>query len=232
MLQIRSWDDLVGGDYDWLQTKHHFPFNGMANPQHRPLGSLVVWNDDDIAPHSGFPTHGHRDMEIVTYVREGVLEHADNAGGRGQIPAGNVQVMSAGRGIAHSEANPGDEMLRIFQIWLMPRRRGLEPRWATKPFPKDARAGRFVPLASGYSEDTEALPIESNARVLGATLEAGQQIEHSLTGKRHAYLVATRGLITVNGQQVRPRDGVALSGEDLLTVTALEGAEIVLVETA
>jgi redox-sensitive bicupin YhaK (pirin superfamily) len=134
MLQVRGVDTLGGGHHDWLKARHHFAFDSQGNPAHARLGNLVVWNDDEIAPHSGFPRHGHRDMEIVTYVREGILRHEDGSGGWGEIPAGNVQAINAGRGIWHSEYNDTDARLRIFQIWLLPSRLGLDPYWATKPF--------------------------------------------------------------------------------------------------
>src|SRR6202020_568103 len=166
MLQLRTWDTLGGGDRGWLRAKHHFAVDRQGNPAHTRLGSLVVWNDDEIAPHSGFPMHAHRDMEIVTYVREGVLHHQDNSGGRGEIRAGNVQAMSAGRGIRHSEYNASNAPLRVFQIWLLPRRCGIDPHWATKPFAADARrTGRLVTLASGFPEDEDALSIDADARV-------------------------------------------------------------------
>jgi quercetin 2,3-dioxygenase len=134
MLQLRTWDTLGSGDRDWLKAKHHFAIDSHGNPAHARLGSLVVWNDDEIAAHGGFPMHAHRDMEIVTYVREGVLRHEDNAGGRGEIRAGNVQALSAGRGIRHSEYNDSDAPLRLLQIWLLPRRRAIDPQWASKSF--------------------------------------------------------------------------------------------------
>jgi redox-sensitive bicupin YhaK (pirin superfamily) len=150
MLQLRTWDTLGGGDHGWLKAKHHFAVANQGNPAHAQLGSLVVWNDDEIAPRSGFLMHAHRDMEIVTYVREGVLQHEDDSGGRGEIRAGNVQAISAGRGIQHREYNGSDAPLRIFQIWLLPRQRGTDPRWASKPISDMQRAGRLVPLASGF----------------------------------------------------------------------------------
>ena len=167
MLQLRALDTLGGGDHGWLRARHHFAVYSQGNPAHARIGNLVVWNDDELAPHSGFPMHGHRDMEIVTYVREGVLHHEDSSGGRGEIAARNVQVITAGRGVRHSEYNDTDAPLRIFQIWLLPRQRGLDPRWATKPFADTRHAGRLVPIASGFPEDQDALRIEADARVLG-----------------------------------------------------------------
>src|SRR6201996_7378756 len=193
MLQLRTWDSLGGGDYGWLKAKHHFAIDSQGNPAHARLGSLVVWNDDEIAPHGGFPMHAHRDMEIVTYVREGILQHEDNSGGRGEIRAGNVQAMSAGRGIRHSEYNGGKAPLRLFQIWLSPRQRGIDPNWATKSFGEAPRAGGFVLLASGLPEDHDTLRIDADARILGATIEAGQHIAYALPPTRYGYLVPARG---------------------------------------
>jgi len=231
MLQLRALDTLGGGNRDWLKARHHFAVDSQGNPAHARLGNLLVWNDDEIAPHSGFPMHGHRDMEIVTYVREGVLQHEDSSGGWGEIGAGNVQAITAGRGIWHSEYNDTDARLRIFQIWLLPRRLGLDPFWGTKPFADMARAGRLVPLASGFPEDQDALRIEADARVLGATIEAGQRIAYPLPSTRYGYLVPARGRVMVNNQQVGERDGLAIAREPGIAITAIELAEIILVDT-
>ena len=232
MLQLRALDTLGGGDHDWLKARHHFAVDVQGNPAHARLGNLAVWNDDEIAPHSGFPMHGHRDVEIVTYVREGVLKHEDSSGGWGELRPGNVQAITAGRGIRHSECNDSDARLRIFQIWLLPRRLGLDPYWATKPFADMQRAGRFVPLASGFPDDQDALRIETDARVLGATLEAGQRIAYPLPPTRYGYLVPARGRVMVNDQEVGERDGIAIAGEPGIAITAVEPAEIMLVDTA
>jgi redox-sensitive bicupin YhaK (pirin superfamily) len=232
MLQIRALDTLGGGHHEWLKARHHFAGHSQGNPAHARLGSLVVWNDDEIAPHSGFPLHGHRDMEIVTYVREGVLQHEDSSGGVGEIRAGNVQAITAGRGIRHSEYNDTDACLRLFQIWLVPRRRGLDPYWATRPFDGMQRSGRLVPLASGFPEDVDALRIQADARVLGATAEAGQRLAYRLAPTRYGYLVPARGRVMVNDQPVEERDGIAIAGEPGIIITAIDDAEIVLVDTA
>jgi quercetin 2,3-dioxygenase len=232
MLQLRALDTLGGGNRDWLKARHHFAVDSQGNPGHARLGNLVVWNDDQIAPHSGFPMHGHRDVEIVTYVREGVLQHEDSSGGRVEIVAPNVQVITAGRGIRHCEYNDADAHLRIFQIWLLPRRLGLAPCWATKPFAHMQRAGRFVPFASGLPEDQDALRIEADARVLGVTVEPGQRIEYPLSSTRYGHLVPARGSVMVNNQHVAERDGLAIAGEAGIAITAIEPAEIILVDTA
>ena len=232
MLQLRALVTLGDANSDWLKARHHFAVDSQGNHTHAQLGNLVVWNDDEIAPHSGFPMHGHRDMEIVTYVREGVLQHEDSSGGRGEIGARNVQVITAGRGMRHSESNDTDAYLRIFQIWLLPRRHGLDPRWATKPFADMQRSGRLMPIASGFPEDQDSLRIEADARVLGATVEAGQRITYPLPSTRYGYLVPARGRVMVNDQQVGERDGIAIAGEPGIAITAIEPAEIMLVDTA
>jgi redox-sensitive bicupin YhaK (pirin superfamily) len=195
-------------------------------------GNLRVWNDDTIAPHSGFPPHPHHDMEIITYVREGAITHQDSLGNKGRTEAGDVQVMSAGTGIAHAEFNKEDVTTRIFQIWVLPTRTGEKPRWGAKPFPRGERAGQFVVLASGFADDEEALPIRTDARVVGATLKAGETADYPLGKDRRAYLVPATGAVEIDGQRVNARDGVAISDLETLHVTALEDSEVVLVDAA
>jgi len=232
MIELRPFESLGGADHGWLDAKHHFSFAGYHDPERMQWGNLRVWNDDTIAPHSGFPTHPHRDMEIVTYVREGAITHQDSLGNTGRTEAGDVQVMSAGTGIAHSEYNLEDETTRIFQIWIIPTRRGGAPAWGSRPFPKDERSGRFVTLASGYDDDDGALPIRTDARVVGATLEAGETAEYRLGRDRKAYLVPASGAVQIEDVRVDARDGVAISDVEILRVTALEDSEIILVDAA
>lgn len=230
MLEHRFKADLGGGDYGWLKARHHFKVTADGNPAHRPLGALVVWNDDEIAPGSGFPMHGHESMEIVSYVLEGAVSHRDSQGGQGRTEAGDVQVMSAGTGIRHAERNEGIVPLRLFQIWLRPRENGGLPNWGMRPFPKSDRAGQWVVLASGMPDDESALPIRANARVLGATLKAGQSLSQSCSRTGQGYLVPVLGAVNVNGERVEAGDGVALSEESMLVVEAIDDTEVVLVE--
>jgi redox-sensitive bicupin YhaK (pirin superfamily) len=195
-------------------------------------GRLRVWNDDEIQPKTGFPPHPHADMEIITYVREGAITHQDSLGNKGRTEAGDVQVMSAGSGIRHSEYNLEDETTRIFQIWILPDARGGAPSWGAKPFPKDNRSGQFVTLASGLPGDEEALPIRAKARVLGATIAAGQTIRLALDPARHAYLVPATGVVELGGVRVNARDGAAITDQATLEILALEDAEVVLVDAA
>ncbi|WP_028217374.1 pirin family protein [Paraburkholderia oxyphila] len=230
MLTHRRWDSLDAADAGWLRAKYHFVVSADGNHDHSALGPLIVWNDDEIDVGAGFPMHGHRDMEIITYVRQGVIEHRDTLGSEGRIHAGDVQVMSAGTGIRHSEFNGGDVPLKVYQIWLRPRTGGGAPRWDTKPFPKGDRSGRFVVLASGFEEDTDALPIRAAARVLGATLKTGEQIRQALAPSRCAYLVVASGSIEVNGERVGPLDGVAITQVAAAEISALEDSELVMVD--
>jgi redox-sensitive bicupin YhaK (pirin superfamily) len=232
MIEHRPFAGLGGANHGWLKAKHHFSFADYRDPDRMGWGALRVWNDDEIAPRSGFPPHPHADMEIITYVREGAITHEDNLGNRGRTQAGDVQVMSAGTGIAHAEYNLESEATKIFQIWILPTSRGRAPSWGAKPFPKGERSGRFVTLASGYEHDGDVLPIRTDARVLGATLKAGETAEYTLDPERHAYLVPARGVVDVNGVRIGTRDGAAIREEPSLRVTAVEDAELVLVDAA
>jgi redox-sensitive bicupin YhaK (pirin superfamily) len=232
MIELRPFSTLGAADHGWLDAHHHFSFGGYHEPARTNWGRLRVWNDDTIAPKSGFPPHPHSDMEIITYVRKGAITHRDSLGNEGRTGAGDVQVMSAGTGIQHAEYNLEDEETTLFQIWILPDRRGGEPSWGARPFPKDDRAGRFLTLASGVVGDEDALPIRSNARVVGATIKAGDSVTYPLTTDRHAYLVPATGRIRVNDVEANARDGVAVTGLESIIVTALEDSEIVLVDAA
>lgn len=230
MIDIRPRADLGGAQHGWLDTRHHFSFADYHDPARMHWGHLRVWNDDSIAPHSGFPTHAHRDMEIITYVRKGAITHEDSLGNRGRTEAGDVQVMSAGTGIAHSEYNLEDETTELFQIWIYPDQSGLPPSWGTRPFPAGERAGHFITLASGMAEDGDALPIRADARLAAATLSAGQVAEYEIAPDRKVYLVAASGRIEIDGQSANAGDGVAVRDEARLRIKALEDSEVVLVD--
>jgi redox-sensitive bicupin YhaK (pirin superfamily) len=230
MIDIRKFSTLGHADHGWLNARHHFSFADYHDPARMGWGAIRVWNDDEIAAKSGFPPHPHRDMEIITYVRTGAISHQDSLGNKGRTAAGDVQVMSAGTGVRHAEYNLEDVATTLFQIWVLTDQPGAQPGWGAAKFPKDDRSGRFVTLASGYAEDGEALKINAAARVMGATLKAGETAELTLDPARHAYLVATDGAILVNGLRAEPRDGVAITGEERLAIEAVDDAEIVLVD--
>ena len=229
-IEVRPFGSLGAANHGWLDAHHHFSFADYYDPARMNWGAIRVWNDDIIQPQSGFPPHPHADMEIVTYVRTGAITHKDSLGNEGRTEAGDVQVMSAGSGIRHAEYNLESEATTIFQIWIMPNRKGGSPRWGAKPFPKGNRSGAWQILASGMEGDTEALPIRTNARVVGATLKAGESLSYEVGTGRYAYLVPATGAVEIDGLRANARDGVAIK-EGPITVTALEEAEIVLVDS-
>lgn len=229
MLELRPFTSLGAADFGWLDAHLHFSLGEYHNPKRMNWGNLRVWNDDVIAPGTGFPLHPHRDMEIITYVREGAISHEDNLGNKGRTEAGDIQVMSAGTGIAHSEYNLESVPTRIFQIWITPNEAGLAPSWDVKPFPKGLREG-FVTLASGRTGDDQSLRIRADARLVAANLKAGESAEYALDAGRRAYLVPATGSIEINGLRAQARDGVAIEDERVLRVTAIEDSEIVLMD--
>ena len=234
MIDIRPFASLGGADHGWLKARHHFSFANYHDPARMSWGKLRVWNDDEIAPGTGFDAHPHRDMEIVTFVREGAITHRDNLGNEGRTGVGDVQIMSAGTGVVHAEYNLEPETTKIFQIWIQPDRRGATPNWGAKQFPKADREARFEVLASGRPQDSGngALPLNADAAVMAATLRAGQSVALPLPEGRAAYLVSAKGRVTVNGAALGARDGAAIRDEARITIAAEDDAELVLVEVA
>ena len=230
MLQLKSSKDIRGVDAGWLKAKHHFAIGPYGNPKHMPIGNLIVFNDDEIAPRTGFGLHPHSNVEIVTYVHEGAITHEDDLGHQGKTHAGDVQVMSAGTGIRHSEKNEGDVPIRLFQIWLSPAFPGGAPRWGNKPFPKPDRGGAFVVLASGRGAEG-ALPIRTNAEVSGALLRAGSGLDYSFQDGDAGYLVPATGEVEVNGVRVSAREGLVIQEEKRISIKALSDSDLVLVAT-
>ena len=232
MIEVRPFDALGHANHGWLDAHHHFSFADYMDPERMGVGPLRVWNDDTVAAQSGFPPHGHRDMEIITYVREGAITHEDNLGNRGRTEAGDVQIMSAGTGIQHSEFNIEDETTRIFQIWIIPNREGHAPRWETRTFPRGDNAGQLVLLASGRAQDagTDAPIIHQDAALFGATLADGHTLTHTLDAGRKAYLVPSKGVLEINGTTAHERDGVVVVDETEIRITANGDAELVLAD--
>lgn len=225
-LDLRPFSALGHFRNDWLDARHHFSFGEYHDPKRMGHGVLRVWNDDVIRPGRGFDPHPHRDFEIVTYVRRGAITHEDSMGNRGRTEAGDVQVMSAGTGVVHSEYNREDEDTWIFQIWLRTDANGHAPHWETGAFPKADRAGVLVPLASGRRGVDGALPIHQDATLYGATLLAGTAVTHRFADGRSGYLVPATGAVLVDGQRVTARDGLAIAGEDSIAIEAIEDSEL------
>jgi quercetin 2,3-dioxygenase len=233
MIDKRPFASLGKFDADWLKARYHFSFSGYRNGERMNWGALRVWNDDTIQPKTGFPPHPHADMEIITYVRTGAISHQDSLGNRGRTEAGDVQVMSAGAGVTHAEYNLEDVETTLYQIWITPKERGGKPFWGAAKFPKHERAGALVTLASGYAADQEsgALPLRQDARILAATLEPGQSASYELGAGRHAYLALAKGAASVNGIPLDARDGAAIKDEANIRIEATDATEIVLVDS-
>ena len=230
MIDVRPFNTLGGANHGWLNARHHFSFANYYDPARMSWGRLRVWNDDEIAAKSGFPPHPHADMEIITYVRTGAITHEDSMGNKGRTGAGDVQVMSAGTGVRHSEFNLENEMTTLFQIWIEADKRGATPSWGAREFPKSDRSGKFSVLASGDPGD-DALTINADAKVLGATLKAGERLTYALAEGRRAYLVPAVGAVEVNGTTLNARDGAAIKDEAEITITAKDDAELVMVDS-
>lgn len=229
MIHVQPFADLGHFENEWLNARHHFSFGHYRDEARMGVGALRVWNDDEIAPGRGFDPHPHREMEIVTYVREGAITHRDSLGNEGRTEAGDVQVMHAGTGIVHGEFNRESTATRIFQIWIVPGTRGVAPGWGTRRFPKGVDG--LVALADGRSvADGRALKLHADAAVLAATLAPGQSVTHRMAPGRVAYLVPSVGQVMVNGTPVATRDGASIVGESELRITATDAAEILLVD--
>lgn len=230
MIDLRPFDKLGRFRNDWLNANYHFSFSGYHDPARMGEGALRVWNDDTIQPHTGFPPHGHQSMEIITYVRKGAITHKDSMGNTGRTEAGDVQVMSAGKGVQHSEWNADDETCQLFQLWILPQETGGEPGWGARKFPKGDRSGNWAVFASGTGED-DSLVIKQDAKVLGATVKAGETLTYEMKAGRHGYMVLAAGSVKVNGHTLNARDGAAVTGPESLTLEGVEDAEIVFVDT-
>lgn len=228
MIQIRKASDRGFADYGWLQTRHTFSFADYRDPRHTRFRTLRVMNEDTVQPGQGFGTHPHRDMEIVTYVLEGALEHKDSMGNGEVLRAGEFQRMSAGSGITHSEFNPSaDEPVHLYQIWLLPADKGIEPSYEQKRFAEDERHNRFRLVASPDAAEG-SLKIHQDVRIFLASLDDGARVAHDLPRGRHAWLQVLRGAASLNGQDLQAGDGVAVSNEATLEIRANESSEVML----
>ncbi len=227
----RPFTALGKADHGWLNANHHFSFASYYDPARMGWGNIRVWNDDEIAAQSGFPPHAHDNMEIITYVRQGVITHKDSMGNVGRTKAGDVQVMSAGTGVTHSEYNLEDSICRLFQIWILPRDQNVAPRWDARQFPNADQDSGFTMLASGYG-DEGALEINADARMFGAAIAKGDNLRHTISPGQFAYLVVASGSVEIDGAVLHERDGYAIAPGELLSIKANEDAQLVLVESA
>lgn len=231
MLTIRRADERGHANHGWLDSHHTFSFANYYDPQHMGFRALRVINEDRVAAHSGFGAHPHRDMEIVTYVLSGAIEHRDSMGTVGTLRAGELQRMTAGTGVVHSEMNKTDEQLHFLQIWILPERQGLEPGYEQKRFSEEERTGRFKLVVSPGGEEG-ALRVHQDMRLYATLLGAGERTAYELAPGRHAWVQIARGTATLNGEEIRAGDGVAVSNETRLELVAREPVEALLFDLA
>jgi len=228
MINIIRYKDLGNADYGWLNAHYHFSFSHYYNPERMSFGKIRVINDDIIQPKSGFPTHAHDNMEIITYVRQGAITHEDNQGNKGRTAAGDIQVMSAGHGITHSEYNLEDTETRLYQIWIEPRELNVDPAWAAHEFPKGPVTDALPLLVSG--DGTAPLHIHADARIFGGVIDADQKLTHKTAGS--TYILVSSGQVDLNGQTLRMGDAAEITDEsEIIFQTLDQGAEILLIET-
>jgi quercetin 2,3-dioxygenase len=232
VITLRKSEDRGQSRYDWLDSRHTFSFADYHDPEHMGFRALRVINEDRVVPGAGFPTHGHRDMEIVTYVLSGAIEHKDSLGSGAVLRPGEVQRMTAGTGVAHSEFNPSrSEPLHFLQIWILPEQRRLEPEYEQKAFSGDGQGGRLQLLASRDGREG-AVRIHQDVDLFRAVLDSGTRLEHRLRPGRHAWVQAARGAFAVNGVELAQGDGAAISGEDSVRIEGREPAELLLFDLA
>lgn len=232
MVNIRRSNERGGGDFGWLNTRHTFSFDTYYDPKHTSFRSLRVINEDWVAPGQGFPTHPHRDMEIITYVLEGALEHKDSLGTGSIIRPGDGQRMSAGRGIRHSEANPSKtNPVHLLQIWIMPGRQGHEPSYEQKTFPESEKRGKLRLIAGPDGKDG-SVTIHQDAKLYVSLLNPGQEVTHDLSKGRHAWLQVAKGAVELNGKPLNQGDGAAVNDEQKLAIKGTQDAEILLFDLA
>ena len=232
MITIRPSNQRGGGDYGWLKTRHTFSFNDYSDPKWIGFRSLRVINEDWVAPNGGFPTHPHRDMEIITYVLSGKLEHKDSLGTGSLILPGDGQRMTAGRGIRHGEANPSaTESVHLLQIWIFPDKQGHDPGYEQKSFPESEKRGQLRLIASRDGAEG-SVKINQDAKLFVTLLAPGEEVKHALGEKRHAWLQVAKGEVELNGHKLHQGDGAAISEENNLTIKATEDAEVLLFDLA
>jgi len=232
MITLRRSTERGGGDYGWLTTRHTFSFSDYYDPRWMGFRSLRVINEDWVAPDGGFPTHPHADMEIITYVLEGKLEHKDSLGTGSVILPGDGQRMTAGRGIRHSELNPSNkEPVHLYQIWILPEKKGLEPSYEQKTFPAGEKQGKLRVIASRDAQDG-SVKINQDAQLYVSLLQPGEEVEHQFAKNRHGWLQVARGSVEVNGQKFSAGDGAAISDEQAIAIKATDKSEVLLFDLA
>ncbi len=232
MIRVRRSGERGRADHGWLDTRHTFSFADYYDPEQMGFRALRVLNDDRVAPASGFPTHPHRDMEIVSYVVEGALAHRDSMGNGSTIRPGDVQRMSAGTGVLHSEYNGSDsETTRFLQIWILPEQQGIPPSYEQKHFPDEERRGRLRAVASGDGHDG-SVRLHQDVTILAGLLGTGDRVRHDLAPGRHGWVQVVRGRVRLADHELEEGDGAALVGEAAVELAGLSDAEVLVFDLA
>ena len=232
MIQVRPSAERGGGDHGWLKTHHTFSFADYRDPKWMGFRSLRVINEDWVAPNTGFPTHPHRDMEIITYVLEGKLEHKDSLGTGSVILPGDGQRMTAGSGIRHSEFNPSTaKPVHLLQIWIQPEKAALAPSYEQRSFPEDEKRGKLRLIASRDASNG-SVKINQDAKLYVSLLKPGEEVGHELAAGRHGWLQVARGAVELNGKKLNQGDGAAITDEKQLSIKGAEDAEVLLFDLA
>jgi redox-sensitive bicupin YhaK (pirin superfamily) len=232
MITIRNANERGHFDFGWLNTYHTFSFDQYRDPKHMGFRSLRVINEDIVQPEHGFPTHGHRDMEIVTYILDGALEHRDNMGNGSIIRRGDAQRMSAGTGVRHSEANPSaDTPVHLLQIWILPEEQSRPPEYEEKKFSDDEKRNKLRLIVSPRGDDG-SVKIHQDAKIYASVLDQSQEVVHTLAAGRSAWLQVAAGSVTLNDVTLKQGDGAAVTEESNLRIVASEPAEVLLFDLA
>ena len=230
MINIIKYNDLGGANHGWLKAKHHFSFASYQNPERVHFGPMRVINDDVVSPQKGFASHPHDNMEIITYVRKGAITHKDNMGNVGKTEAGDVQVMSAGTGVVHSEYNYENEDTNLYQIWIFPNKKDVKPRWDAKKFPKEPVKGKLKPLVTGFENDNDqTLKIYQDIEILAGNINQGDFVDQVIT-RNQAYVLCSKGKIKINGKEIEKGDGAEITEEKNVKIEALEDAEVLFID--
>ena len=229
MINLIPYEQLGGADHGWLKAKHHFSFANYQNPHRIRFGPMRVINDDIVAPKTGFDPHPHDNMEIITYVRKGAITHKDDMGNEGRTEAGDVQVMSAGTGVVHSEYNLENEETNLYQIWMFPNKKNVKPRWDAKQFPKEPVTDKLKPLVTGFDHpETDSLKIYQDAVIYAGRLKQGTVIEQTI--KEQAYLLCSHGTFEANDVALKKGDGAEITDINKITITAKSDCEVLLID--
>lgn len=231
MITIRKAADRGHFDFGWLDTYHTFSFGDYHDPEFMGFRSLRVINEDRVAAQTGFPMHGHRDMEIITYVLEGALQHSDSMGNGSTIRPGDAQRMTAGTGVTHSEANSSDTPVHLLQIWILPGERGLKPGYEQKTFTAAEKLNQLRLIAAADGRDG-SVTVHQDASLYASVIEAGRKVAHNIASNRHAWIQVARGCVSVNENELVQGDGAAISNESSLNIEALESSEVLLFDLA